>query len=285
MDNQISSNLMEIITHGTREFPFIIYQRTFTKSSLSYISCHWHNEIEIIYCYSGSISCSVNEKTYILDENSFTIINSNALHQINMIDEAKWYAIVFDPKFIYGFSESLIKTEAFDNIKFNNLLIKNTSIINSLHKLINIYFSDVSFKSLRVNSLLSEIYLSILDEATSNDEVIKSESKAHSIRIRQILDFINNNYKSKITIDDISKEIGLCRSEVCKLFKAEIGISIADYILKLRVEKSIPLLLSNKLNITEIASQSGFNSSSYYAEAFKKLINMTPLEYKKKNRK
>ena len=41
----------------------------------------------------------------------------------------------------------------------------------------------------------------------------------------------------------------------------------------------------NMLNITEIANHCGFNSSSYYAEAFKKLTGMTPLEYKKNNKK
>ncbi len=285
MDNQISDNLMETITHGTREFPFIIYKRQFSNTSLSYISCHWHNEIEIVYCAKGSISYTVNEKTYILDENCFSIINSNMLHQINMIDEAVWYAIVFDKKFIYGFEESLIKTEVFDSISYNNLIINNNEIIDTLKRIINTYYNDSNFKSLKINSLLTKLYLDILDEASNNEEVLKTSSNNHSIRIKLILDYINKNYKQKITIDDISREIGLCRSEVCKLFKNEIGLSIADYILKYRIEKSIPLLLSNKLNITEIALASGFNSSSYYAEAFKKLINMTPLEYKKENRK
>lgn len=285
MDNQIANNLMETISHGTRDFPLVVYKRHFNQNSLSYISCHWHNEIEITYCKKGTLIYTVNDKSFILDENNFSIVNSNVLHQLTMTEDSEWYALVFDPKFIYGFEESLIKYEAFDSISYNNLVLSNPILIEEIKEIIDLYFSNDKLKSIKINSALTRLYVHILEESLNNEEVRSTESSNHSIRVRQILDFINNNYKIKITIDDISKNIGLCRSEVCKLFKNEIGLSIADYILKLRIEKSIPLLLSNKMNITEIAASCGFNSSSYYAEAFKKLINMTPLEYKKKNGK
>ena len=285
MQTSIGNNLMETKIHGTRDLPFVIYESTFLIHSIQYISCHWHKEIEIVYCPKGNIDYAVNDKSFTLNNSNLMITNSNTLHQANMIDEAKWYAIVFDPKFLYGFEESRIKSEIFDNIAFNNLLINNNIIINKVIALINTYFKNTTFKSLKLLNQLSDLYLSILNEAETNDEVKYSQTSSHSVRLKQILDYINNNYKSKITIDDISKEIGLCRSEVCKLFKSELNTSIADYILKYRIEKSIPLLLSNMLNITEIANQCGFNSSSYYAEAFKKLTGMTPLEYKKNNKK
>lgn len=284
MDNQIGHNLMETIEHGTRNFPFVVYDRIFDNDNLSYITCHWHNEIEILYCYEGSISCTINDKNYTLDKNSFSIINSNTLHQINMIENAKWYAVVFDPKFIYGYKDSLIQEEIFNNVNYNNLIITNHDLINELLCLINTYFRDSQYKSLKINTKLTNLYLNILEESNIN-EVKETDSNEQSVRVKLVLDYINNNYKNKFTIDNISKYIGLCRSELCRIFKQEIGDTIADYVLKFRIEKSIPLLLSNKLNITEIAQLTGFNSSSYYAEAFRKVLNITPRDYKKKYKK
>lgn len=281
MDNQIDCNLRETITHGTIEFPFVIYRKKFDGNNLSYISCHWHNEIELVYCNEGEISYSVMDKAYILNQDNFIVVNQNILHQADMIKEAKWYAILFDPKLLYGFDESKIK-EVMQSIKFQEMLIKDKYLIAKLKSLINIYFNDKSiFKEMRVKSALIELYLEILNLV--NNVVDKLVISTNQIKMHQMLEYIYANYKSKITIDDICKEIGACRSEVCKIFKDSLNISIADYILKLRIEKSITLLLSDKLSIQQIAAQSGFNSASYYSEAFKKVINMTPLEYKKKN--
>lgn len=286
MDNNISVDLKEKVIHGTRDLPFVIYKNYFSNTSSKYVLCHWHNEIEIAFCIEGSIKYIVNDKTFILNKDNFIIVNSNALHQAEIIDgNATWYAILFDPKFLYGFEESKIQTEIFDSISYNNLFLKDKDILNDIYELINIYFSDTDFRSLKILNILSKIYLSILKEAKENDEVKNTNSRSQSVKLKQALDFISINYKNKITIDDISKNVGICRSEVCRLFKTELNISIADYILKYRIEKSIPLLLSNKLNITEIAEECGFNSSSYFAEAFKKIKNTTPLEYKKQNMK
>lgn len=286
MENIIDTTLHETIMHGTRALPFVIYKNEFHKGGMEYILSHWHNEIEIAYCIKGNIKYSINDKTFILDKNNMVIVNSNTIHQAEIgDDDAIWYAILFDPKFIYGFDESEIKSEIFEKIDYNNLFLTNSNIINMLNTLIDIYFSNDDFKSLRLQNTLSSLYLSILIEAKNNNEVKLTNASRQSVRLKQILDYISLNYLNKITIDDISKNVGLCRSEVCKLFKSELNTSIADYILKYRIEKSIPLLLSDKINISEISIRSGFNSSSYYAEAFKKIKGLTPKEYKQNNQK
>lgn len=286
MEKIIDTTLYETVRHGTRDLPFVIYKNEFKKGGNEYILSHWHNEIEIAYCPSSSIIYTINDKTFILNQNNMVIVNSNTIHQAEINDEnVTWYAILFDPKFIYGFDESKIKEEIFEKIDYNNLFLTNTNIIDMLNNLIDLYYKDIDFKSLRLQNALSTLYLHILSEAKNNNEVQLTNASNQSVRLKQILDYISLHYLEKITIDDISKNVGICRSEVCKLFKLELNTSIADYILKYRIEKSIPLLLSDKINISEIAERSGFNSSSYYAEAFKKVKGLTPKEYKQNNKK
>ena len=93
----------------------------------------------------------------------------------------------------------------------------------------------------------------------------------------------SNNYNQKIKIDLLAKELGICRSEICKLFKNELHTTFTEYLTKLRIEKAIELLNSSEANITQISEIVGFNSSSYFSETFKKFYNITPLEYKYQN--
>ncbi len=285
MNNLIDINLQEIKQHGTHEFPFVIYNEEFDTNNLSYISCHWHNEIEIIYCYEGSISYTVNNKNFILNKGNAIMVNSNIIHQNDMIDKSNWYAILFDPKLIYGADDSILK-QVFDNIKYDSIYTESSRHIELIQKLIYDYFLPKSIlHDLKVKRDLLNVYTEILNDAYHNGDIKAFRPTSEMIKVKAILDYIYANYKNKISIDDISRAVGSCRSEVCRIFKDALNTSIADYILKLKLEKSITLLMSDNLTITEIAEQSGFNSSSYYAEAFKKVIKMTPREYKRKNQK
>lgn len=285
MDNLINNNLEEMVCHGTHGFPFVIYNKEFDSNNLSYISCHWHNEIEIVYCYNGKMSYQASNRAYVLDKENAIVVNKNIIHQADMLERANWYAILFDPKMIYGFEDSNIK-DVLENIKFDSILINDCKNIALIQKLINDYFLPASpLKPLIVKRDLINMYTSILSDAYHSGEIKVYRPTSEMIKVKKILDYIYKNYKTKISIDDISREVALCRSEVCRVFKASLNTSITDYILKLRLEKSITLLMSGNLSITEIAYECGFNSSSYYAEAFKKIIKMTPREYKNKNSK
>ena len=285
MDNQIDNNLQEMVTHGTLEFPFVIYNKEFDLNNLSYISCHWHNEIEIVYCYNGELLYTANNKQFTLNKSNAILVNQNIIHQADMKDKSNWYAILFDPKLIYGFDECSIK-DIFENIKFDSIFIEKPKHIELIQKLIYDYFLPKSpLKPLKVKRDLINLYTSIIDDAYHSGIIKAYKPTSEMIKVKAMLDYIYLNYKNKISIDDIAREVGSCRSEVCRIFKDALNTSISDYILKLKLEKSITLLMSDNLSITEIALQSGFNSSSYYAEAFKKVIKMTPREYKKKNSK
>lgn len=278
-DNQIADNLYELRHHGSLDFPFVIYKKNFKENKLKYISLHWHPEVEIVYVKKGKLEYIVNEKKYILNENECMMVNNLELHGANMIDNCQWYAILFNPKIIYGFEDSAIKLKYFNNINFNNLLLNNLEkeivkdIINTSKD--DFYEINISIKLLQ---LYKEIY-SKIDYSSVN------EYNCSNTRVKKVLDFIYTNYNQKIQIDDLTKEIGLCRSEVCKIFKEKLHSTFTEFLTKYRIEKAIELLSSNEINVTQISDLVGFNSSSYFTQIFKQFFNMTPLEYRKTIRK
>lgn len=278
-ENQIAENLYELRRHRNHNFPFAIYKNHFSKNKLQYISLHWHPEIEIIYIDRGSLEVVVNEKKYTLKENEAMLINSLELHGTNMIEECVWHAILFNPKIMYGFDDSIIKNKFFNNCPYHNLILDNT-YAPYIKEILN---SDSKSKiyEIKIIKNLFSIYENVYQNIDIN--LITSSSAINNFKVKKILDFINDNYNQKIKIDLLAKELGICRSEICKLFKNELHTTFTEYLTKLRIEKVIELLNSSEANITQISEIVGFNSSSYFSETFKKFYNITPLEYKYQN--
>lgn len=96
-----------------------------------------------------------------------------------------------------------------------------------------------------------------------------------------ILEFIDNNFKRDISIEEISFRFSFNRYYVMKKFKKEIGDSIISYINKLRIYSSLDELNNTDNSIVLISINSGFNSLEYYSEIFKNIIGVSPSKYRK----
>lgn len=99
--------------------------------------------------------------------------------------------------------------------------------------------------------------------------------------ICDILFYIDNNLNSKITIDNLSKTFYFNRYYIMKLFKKEIGITILDYINKLRIYNSLNDIKNSNDYLIKIAIKNGFYSLEYFSETFNKIIGVSPSYFKK----
>ena len=104
----------------------------------------------------------------------------------------------------------------------------------------------------------------------------------YSFHIKKALEYINENYKKSITLDDIVSYININKSYFCSLFKKEVGKTYSQYINSLRIKKSEELLLNTEMSLLNISLAVGFNNQNYYNNLFKKEHNMSPLQFKNK---
>ena len=95
-----------------------------------------------------------------------------------------------------------------------------------------------------------------------------------------ILEYIEININSKITIENISKKFNYNRYYLMKLFKREIKISIIDYINNLRIYNSLKDIKNNN-TLLKTAISNGFYSLEYFSEMFKNIVGINPSTYKK----
>jgi Response regulator containing CheY-like receiver domain and AraC-type DNA-binding domain len=111
-------------------------------------------------------------------------------------------------------------------------------------------------------------------------DYIKEVEQSENI-IEKVKRFIHSNYSSNIGREEIAAHVFLTPDYLSKTFKAKTGLNISDYINQYRIEKAKALLMKNDYNISDIASETGFDSFSYFSTVFKKFTGKSPSVYKK----
>ena len=100
-------------------------------------------------------------------------------------------------------------------------------------------------------------------------------------KIEQIVDYVDRNFKTYITLEDICAAVQYNKYTICHTFKSVTGSTIFDYINFLRVHSSVEELQETGKSILEIAIDCGFSSSIYFNRVFKSFYGCSPSVYRK----
>lgn len=98
-----------------------------------------------------------------------------------------------------------------------------------------------------------------------------------------MLAFIHRNYAEKITLEQIASSAMISKRECLRCFQTAIGKPPVAYLLEYRIQKAEQLLRATGLSVTEIAMQTGFSGSAYFAKMFRELRGISPGQYRKEH--
>ena len=143
---------------------------------------------------------------------------------------------------------------------------------------------------------LSDVYIRRADKCTTvkqvmelNNEMIMDyavrmrrlrRAKRLSVPVREAIRMITENAGKRLTAKHIAEAIGYDRSHLHRLFKAEIGMGIHEYISAVRINAAKGMLKDGNHSIADIASLLGFSSQSHFCRAFSEAVGVTPKDYK-----
>ncbi len=117
-------------------------------------------------------------------------------------------------------------------------------------------------------------------------ELVYSSQDAKKItQISPAINYIDANYDKPLTLADIAKACHLSVSRLAHVFKEQMGITLIDYLTNVRIERAKQLLLSTDQNCTEICFEVGYNNQSYFTQTFKRLVGMTPRQFRSSNKR
>ena len=99
--------------------------------------------------------------------------------------------------------------------------------------------------------------------------------------VYKILDYINEHYAESLTLEKISTEFYISKSNLSHAFKKEVGLSPMQYMMQRRIGEAQSLLVETSTAIQDIEYKLGFSDSAHFSKMFKKYVGVTPNEYRK----
>ena len=250
-----------------------------------------HDYYELYVCLNGKAKVKSGDKEFFLSERDFLITPPSTIHTHNPDNTyLSSVSICFSAR---GLNDKLIcnRVGTIDDEKLNVLNILINEYINNYKFQDNYempYVKKVEFKDeyaypqmfkCALEMMLILITRHFQNETTDKKVDISKETKESK---NKVIQYIKEHYKEKIVLEDIAKEFNYSVGHLCRKFKEEIGDSIVNYIIKYRISMAMKLLFERPdLSIEEIALDVGFNDVQFFDKTFKKLVGMTPGQYRK----
>ena len=132
---------------------------------------------------------------------------------------------------------------------------------------------------------LLEYFLISLTRKFIDNALTEEAVGADKVNAGEIISYIEDNYKEKITLDELAFIFRTNRSTLCKVFKLNTGKTITEYANDKKLAKAKDKILSTDKTLTEIAEELNFESIHYFTRFFKKHTGVSPKEFRKLNKK
>ena len=292
MQLQTEKDQKEIKKHGNYEFPVHISLEKIQAYEQNSFPWHWHPEIELTWVVSGQIEYLVNDKKYLLTEGEGLFCNSNSLHSGYMVDQkhCSYLSVTFHPRFIYGYENSLLQTryvdfitanEGWHSLKLQKDVDWHQKTVRQIQDIYRMSKDPLPDYELKVHLILTGIWLNLY-RYYSSLPASEQQPQKHLARLKEILSYVQDHYTQEITLEEIADHVNICKSECCRFFKKYMKMTIFEYILFLRIQNSLPLLRAGE-SVTRIAGLTGFSTSAYYGQIFKRYMGCSPSRYRKEH--
>ena len=284
--NRNCSGCPEQVSYNCKEHPAYIRKDLLSHYPDFSAVSHWHEDLEFILVLSGHMSYNVNGCSTNLETGNGILVNSRQLHHGYSSDhtECEFICILLHPLLLcaseyYGkqYVEPLISSAAQPFIPLYGNIAWQNGILQILKRICGCLAHEDSI--LKIQPLIHALWIPLYKNFPKRSGRPKGQQLT---AVRQMISFIQNHYKESLSLAMIA-DSGHVRKSSCRaLFHKYLSRTPVAYLTGYRLDRSLPLLLHTGLNITEISSETGFNSASYFSETFKKNFHCTPLEYRNK---
>jgi AraC-like DNA-binding protein/mannose-6-phosphate isomerase-like protein (cupin superfamily) len=134
---------------------------------------------------------------------------------------------------------------------------------------------DTALKEIHIAQMLVHLATALMDD--------KVAGKGY-VYVRRCVNLLSERMSEDVRIEELAKELGISAAYLQRLFRQVHGMTIIDYLNRMRIERAKLLLLNTDDPVVEIAMEAGFNSRQHFTRVFTSLEGISPQEYRREKR-
>ncbi len=210
-----------------------------------------------------------DEAYYVGEVGSCYPANPNVLQGISLETRARFKGIIVDTDYF----EALKEKNGYKDIEYTSSFLINQSVVSDIYR----------FIETKDDSIIENLLNLFITTGLNNQEDRRKESSKYYLNIAKSIQYMMDNYQNpNLTIEEVSAQTNYAYTYFIKAFKKYIGDTPINHLNKIRISKAKELMKNKNLSIDEISRLTGYNNPSSLTEAFKRIMKMTPLKYRKK---
>lgn len=248
------------------------------------VSTYYHQNPEVFYVLTGELKVQIDETTFLMKQGDIILINANKRHTMNGNEELLGARFEIDFHLLAEYMESM-------QLLFwcNSVADKNAAYAD-LREVFDHILSRYFEKDEKSALDLQALYFQAAHILTSNflvkadDTRLNMDDSQDRQRVRRIQNYIQANYQSQISLNNLSDQLYLSNAYLSKYVKKHLGLTFMEYLNNVRLFHAVDELLYTKKNMTHIALDNGFPTSAAFTKAFRDIYGEAPSEYRRKMR-
>ena len=223
---------------------------------------------ELVFVYEGRGSVLIDKKIYTINKNDLIYIPPKVDNYVKSdnLEPLKFYGLHF------SYENNQNKFAIPDITK-----LENPDILKNLFKEFSLIHNKKDFLyEWKENIILNQIIYYLYDYTHNKN------SPANVLRVRKLIEYIQNQPYKKFTIEEFCEYTKMKKSLLIKTFKEVTGYPPLQYCQKLKLDFAKDMLISSsQVNIADISIACGFDDPLYFSRAFKKQHNCSPSNFRK----
>lgn len=240
---------------------------------------HTHNCSELFYVIEGQGQFLIENQTYPVSVNDLVIVNPNVSHTEVSLNASPLKYIVLGVEGL-----ELTVTDGNDNTNFCiiNLKTLRENILLCLHNMLSEIENKPTGYEIVCQDLM-EILIVLLGRQTNFSTILAPVSKKTSRLCGSTKRYIDTHYQENITLDQLAEVCHVSKYHLAHAFTEEYGISPINYLISKRISEAEHLLKTTDFSLSLISNTTGFSSSSYFAQIFRKQKGISPSQFRKQS--
>lgn len=245
----------------------------------------FHSFHEMFYVAEGSCSVFIGQRVHRLKKGDFAVIPAGTVHRTDYLSAGQNTKIVLSfskrtAREIDQFLGEELTARSLRPGRIRSPLQRQEAVGLLLNRMLYEYENQPAHAHSFCKACLTELLISLIRYREGEEEADGLVSPEDE-RIRAVAEYISAHLQEDLTLPQLAEVFALSPSHLSRTFHAATGIPLREYLVNLRIQKAMELLLNTEKNITEISGLCGFRDSNYFGDAFRKATGLSPRDWRK----
>ena len=260
------------------------------------LETHTHYFDELVFVFGGSGIHEVDDERYPLIRGDVFVLRGNHKHGFDETNKLHLEMVLYTRDFFETLKKEFLNLSGFQtlfileplyrkNHKFKAKLHLNSEQLNEVSRLLSVMKEETKNKRPGYQSVIDHLFGVLIVLVSRYYSETDSPKPKALMRISSVISYMEENYAQPISVSFLAKYVYVAERTLRHLFKEITGLSPKNYLIRLRIEKAAEMMANDSsIRVIDASINTGFDNSSYFTRKFKEIMQMTPMQYLKKQR-